>query len=102
MKLPILLGAALVTVTSAPHRQSSPKAAVDELLAVDREHARKALELNVVDAIGGMIDDNVTMSAAGVFRHGRSDALAQLRSAPENLTGHLEWSPVRGGISADG
>lgn len=103
MKPPILLlGAALVTVTSAPHRQSSPKAAVDQLLAVDREHAIKARQLNVVDAIGGMIDDNVTMSAAGVFRHGRSDALAQLRSAPENLTGHLEWSPVRGGISADG
>jgi ketosteroid isomerase-like protein len=49
-----------------------------------------------------MFADDVVMSAAGVLRNGREDALAQLRSAPENLNGHLEWAPVRGGISDDG
>ena len=94
----IALGGAIgLTAQSTGQRR-----AVDELLATDRAHAKKALTLNVVDAIGGMIDDNVTMSAARAFRSGRSDALAQLRSVPENLTGHLEWSPVRVGISADG
>ena len=95
----LLILGALVTIGGT---QASPKSAVDELLAAAREHAKKALKLNDVDAIGAMIDDHVTMSAAGAFRYGRSDALAQLRSAPENLTGHLEWSPIRGGISADG
>lgn len=76
--------------------------AVDALIAADRDHAKRSQKLNVVEALDGMFADDIVMSAAGVFRHGRSDALAQLRSAPENLTGRMEWSPVRGGVSADG
>lgn len=98
----LLLGAALITFGGAPHTQASPTSAVDELLAVDREHSKKAQKVNVVDALGGMFADDVVMNAAGALHKGRDAALTQLRSVPENLTGRLEWSPVRGGISADG
>ncbi len=88
--------------TSCDAQSVDPRRAVDELLTVDREHAKRAQKANIVDALAGMFADDVVMSAAGVFRNGREDALAQLRSAPENLNGRLEWAPVRGGISADG
>lgn len=93
---------ALGVATGIAAQSTDQRRAVDELLAADRGHAKAARGLNAVDAIGGMIDDNVIVSAAGAFRYGRNDALAQLRSVPENLTGRLDWSPVRGGISADG
>jgi ketosteroid isomerase-like protein len=49
-----------------------------------------------------MFADDAVLSAMGAFHHGRDAALNALRNVPENQTGRLEWSPVRGGISADG
>ena len=80
----------------------TPRHAVDELLAIDREHASGAQRRNVIDALGDMFADDVVMSAMGAFHVGREAALAQLRSVPENPSGRLEWAPLRGGISADG
>lgn len=99
---PILIAAGLLCGLAGARTQSTTAQAVDELLAVDREHARAAPGLNVVDALAGMFADDVVMSAMGAFHIGRETALAQLRSVPENLNGRLEWAPVRGGISADG
>jgi ketosteroid isomerase-like protein len=101
----ILLAAsiALTTGATAADAQSAAlRRAVDELLEVDREHANRAQRANVVDALAGMFADDVVMSAVGTFHAGREAALTQLRSVPENLTGRLEWSPVRGGVSGDG
>lgn len=103
--LPTRLATAIllaIATSSSPAQSTDAQQAVDALIAVDHDHAIRAQKLNVVEALDGMFADDVVMSAAGVFRHGRADAIDQLRSAPENLTGRLEWSPVRGGISADG
>lgn len=75
---------------------------VEDLINADREHARRAVLVSVVDALGSMFADDVVLSAYGAFHNGRDSALARLRVEPENLTGRLEWAPVRGGISADG
>lgn len=80
----------------------SPQKLVDELLSVDRDHAKRAQRLNVVDALGGMFADDVALNAMGAFHVGREAALARLRGVPENVTGRLEWAPIRGAISADG
>ena len=80
----------------------SPQKLVDELLSVDRDHATRAQRLNVVDALGGMFADDVALNAMGAFHVGREAALARLRAVPENVTGRLEWAPIRGAISADG
>jgi hypothetical protein len=49
-----------------------------------------------------MFAADVVMSAMGAFHNSREAALMQLRSVPENLNGRLEWTPLRGGVSADG
>lgn len=94
----------LVTGRAVPGLAQSPdsRKAVDQLLAVDREHASRAQKLNVVEALGAMFADDVVFSAMGAFHNGREAALTSLRSVPENLNGRLEWAPVRGGISGDG
>jgi len=88
--------------SSSPAQTADAQRAVDALIAVDRDHAKRAKKVNVVDALGGMFADDVVLSAVGAFHFGRDAALAQLRGVPENVAGRLEWSPVRGGISADG
>ena len=103
--LPTSLAASILLAigsSSSPAQSTDAQRAVDALIAVDRDHARRAQRANVVDALGGMFADDVVLSAVGAFHFGREAALAQLRGVPENLTGRLEWSPVRGGISADG
>ena len=78
------------------------KLAVAEVISVDRDYARRAQHATVIDALGAMFADDVVLSANGAFHAGRDAALARLRAAPENLTGRVEWSPIRGGISGDG
>jgi hypothetical protein len=105
MKTPlsILSAAAFLTSPSAAPAQSmDPVRVVDELIAIDRDHGRRAERSNVVDALGGMFADDVVLSAMGAFHFGREAALARLRAVPENLSGRLEWAPIRGGISGDG
>ena len=95
--------AALVVAASPVAAQTvGAKGPITELLAADREHAKRAREVNVVDALGAMFADDVVLSAVGAFHFGRDAALTQLRGMPENVTGRLEWAPVRGGISGDG
>ena len=99
----VLSVAALVISSGAVQAQATdPRQAVDALLAVDREHAGRARSVNVVDALGGMFADDVALNAMGAFSFGREAALTRLRTVPENMTGRLEWAPIRGAISADG
>src|SRR5688572_15768497 len=101
--LSILSAAAFLTSPSAAPAQSmDPVRVVDELIAIDRDHGRRAERSNVVDSLGGMFADDVVLSAMGAFHFGREAALARLRAVPENLSGRLEWAPIRGGISGDG
>ena len=96
------MAALLIASGTANAQATDLRKAVDELLAVDRDHAKRARNTNVVDAFGGMFADDVFLSAYGAFHPGRDSALSRLRAVPENLTARVEWSPIRGGISGDG
>lgn len=102
MTIPSFTIAAGLALTLVGRPQSDPRRAMDELLDADRRHAAAASKLNVADALSALLADDVILSAAGAFHRGRDAAIAQLRSIPENLTAHVAWAPVRGGISADG
>jgi hypothetical protein len=100
---PLLSIAALLTVSSALHAQAADsRKAVDELLATDRNHAQRARTANVVDALGGMFADDAILIAYGSIHPGRDSSVARLRAVPENMTGRIEWIPIRGGVSGDG
>lgn len=98
----LLVPALVLACGSTDEPMADPNTLMDQLLAADRAYASAAASLNVVDAIGAQLAPDVYMPAVGVLRIGRDSALAQLNSVPDNLTARLEWSPVGGGLSADG
>lgn len=58
---------------------------------------------NVVDGLTAMFADDMWMpTPAATFARTPAAAAEVLRGNPANLTAHVEWTPVRGGISADG
>jgi hypothetical protein len=74
------------------------------LLAADRAFAAAAPgKANVIDALTPMFTADVIMpTPGGKFAHGVDDAVAFLKTNADNTTAKAEWSPIRGGISADG
>ena len=91
-----------ILVTSQP-AATSPRAAVDELLAADRAFAEGAKGLNTADALAAMFADDVTAPAPGnVYVQGKAKVVEALKSNKDNLDSRAEWAPIRGGISADG
>lgn len=81
---------------------ASPSQAVEELLAADRAFGSAARSLNGVEALAATFDADVILPARASFANGKAAAVAVLRENPENAQSRLEWSPIRGGISADG
>ena len=91
MAIPVLLAAA-----------DSPKAAVDELLAADRAFSAASAKTDVVAGLSAMFADDVVMPVpSGQFAEGKGAATAALASNADNAKSRIEWTPVRGGISAD-
>ena len=91
LAIPVLLAAA-----------DSPKAAVDELLAVDRAFSAASTKTDVVAGLSAMFADDVVMPVpSGQFAEGKSAATAALASNADNAKSRIEWTPVRAGISAD-
>ena len=82
---------------------STPLAAVNELLQADRAYADAARGQSTADALAAMFAADVTTAAAGnVFVQGKAGAVEALRANKDNLDSRAEWTPIRGGISADG
>ena len=96
----ILCLAGLLTLQTAA---ATPSTAVDELLKADRTYADAAKRLSTADAIAAMFAEDVTAPAPGnVFVQGKARAVEALRTNKDNLDSRAEWTPIRGGISADG
>jgi hypothetical protein len=80
----------------------TPTTAVRELVAADRAFARASAGTNLVTGLTRMFAVDVVMLApTGVVR-GAREAEAVLRSNPDKPRSRAEWTPIRGGISADG
>lgn len=81
----------------------NPAQAVEELLRADRTYATSAASTNLVEGLGAMFDDSVAMFGGPAGRsQTRAEAVATLRTNAANLTSSATWTPIRGGISADG
>jgi ketosteroid isomerase-like protein len=93
-----VLAAALLLLAA-----TSPQSAVDELLAADRAFSAASAKTDLVSGLTAMFADDVVIPMPpGQFVDGRTAVAAALRANADNLTARTEWTPVRGGISADG
>ena len=86
----------------SPGTPSTPDAAVAALLDADREFSRQAAGTDLVTGISRMFDERIYLNARGAMHHGRAAAVEALRNTPDATTSRATWTPVRGGISADG
>ncbi|HVQ07918.1 MAG TPA: hypothetical protein VMS43_05745 [Allosphingosinicella sp.] len=82
------------------------QAELEQLLAADRAFAAAAARAaSAADGFAPMFDAEAVMplpgSASG-FATGRDAVIAALRDSPAFRAGSVSWSPIRGGISADG
>jgi hypothetical protein len=95
--------AAAVTWAAGPAAQpATPQSVVESLLQADRTFASGARTRTPQDAIVDMLSDAALMPLpTGAFARGKDAIRAALAANPDNLSGHLEWFPVRGGVSAD-
>jgi ketosteroid isomerase-like protein len=99
----LICGSSTQAVRSQSSAAQTPQQAVDELLAADRGFSKASAQTDVVSGLSAMFAPDVIMPVpGGQFARGAEAATAALRGNAANLTSHAEWTPVRGGISADG
>jgi ketosteroid isomerase-like protein len=95
-----LAGIALLAGAAQPR---TPAAAVEELLAADRAASAASARTTLVAGLTAMMAPDVIMPVPGRgFADGVEAVRAELARDTLNLRSRVEWSPIRGGISADG
>src|SRR5258705_8577090 len=97
--------ARLAEASEARRRQSSvsPQQAVDELLAADRAFSAASAKTDLVAGLSAMFADDVVIPMPpGQFVNGRAAVVEALKGNADNATSRTDWTPVRGGVSADG
>jgi ketosteroid isomerase-like protein len=93
---------ALAVVLSVVVLAQTPQSAVDELLAADRAFSASSSRTDLVNGLTAMFGDDVVIpSPPGQFVEGKPAVVAMLRANPDNARSRTEWTPVRGGVSAD-
>ena len=91
-----------VALPIASHAAATPQSALDELLAADRAFSAASARTDLVSGLSAMFaSDIVIPNPPGRFAEGRDAVVAALRANADNATSRAEWTPVRGGISAD-
>ena len=98
-----ILCALLVLTAPALAQPVDPKAVVQELIAADRAFSTVASKADD-PAIGlvAMFDKEVIVPSPKGHVSSRDAALALFRENPSYKAGRVSWTPIRGGISADG
>ncbi len=76
--------------------------AARELLAADRAFAKASADTDLVTGLTRMFAPDVVMLAPTGIVRGAAEAEATLRKNPGNPRSRVEWTPIRGGVSADG
>jgi hypothetical protein len=81
----------------------SPQDVVNELLAADRAASEASARTTVVPGLTAIFAQDVVMPSPGIgFAEGLAAATEALRANAANATASVDWTPVRGGVSADG
>jgi ketosteroid isomerase-like protein len=95
--------ALLFLAAPAAAKPADPKVAVNELLAADLTFSVEAAKAaDPVAGISAMLDRDVVMPSPKGNAVGWEAVSALFRDNPSYKEGIVSWSPVRGGISADG
>ncbi|HMB79393.1 MAG TPA: DUF4440 domain-containing protein [Vicinamibacterales bacterium] len=82
---------------------ATPQSAMDELLAADRAFSAASAKTDVVTGLSPMFAADVVIpNPPGQFVEGKAAVVALLRANPDNARSQTEWTPARGGVSADG
>ena len=82
---------------------TTPATAVEELLRADRGFAAEGAGKDAITALTAMFASDIIAGVpGGKFVNDRTGLVEALKSNPDNATSRLEWSPIRGGVSADG
>jgi ketosteroid isomerase-like protein len=82
---------------------AQPKTVADELLAADAAASAASAKTTVIPGLTAMFAQDVIMQAPVVgFARGVAAATEALKANPDNLTGKVDWTPVRAGVSGDG
>ena len=98
-----ILIAFLLLASPAAAAPADPRQAVEELIAADRAFSAGAAKVdNPIVGIAAMFDEEVTMPSPKGHAVGRDAVLALFLENPSYKEGKVSWTPVRGGISADG
>ena len=92
------LAPAIAKAADAPAHQ----AVVDELLGADRAFSEASAKVELVDGLAAMFDADTVMPVPGGFARGKDAIVAALKTNPANAGSRAAWTPIRGGISADG
>jgi len=96
-------GAACVSPRREPSPRATPESVVNELLAADREFAASSARTDLASGLVAMFAEDVTMPLpGGAMAESASQAGDALRANPDNAGARIEWTAIRGGISADG
>ncbi|MBL8300134.1 MAG: nuclear transport factor 2 family protein [Rhodanobacteraceae bacterium] len=96
-----LLGTAAQAAPSAADAEA--QAAVDGLLAADRGFAQASATTDPVAGLSAMFANDIVMPVpGGRFARGIAEVRDYLRSTPDYQKSRIEWTPIRGGVSADG
>jgi ketosteroid isomerase-like protein len=98
-----LLFTATEELALAQSDQTSPQSVVDQLLAADRAFAKASASTDVISGLSAMFANDVVMPVpGGKFAQGKTNVIEALKGNPDNASSRADWTPVRGGVSADG
>lgn len=102
LALAVVPASVVTTPVLAAPATASAQSVMDELLATDRAYSAKAGS-GMIDAFAAMFDaDLIIPQPGGKFLRGRDAAVAAIKGVPGNADARASWTPVRGGLSADG
>lgn len=95
----------LIALGALPALASAQKAEVESLLAADHAFPVAASATDVVSGLTPMFAKKVIMPVPGPapkFAEGVDQVVDVLKANPANAGAKLQWTPIRGGVSADG
>src|SRR5260221_3739487 len=91
-----------ILVLVASMLAATPQSAVDDLLAADRAFSAASAKTDLVTGLTAMFADEVLIpNPPGQWAQGKTAVVAMLRANADNAGSRTEWTPLRGGVSAD-
>lgn len=95
---------AVLAMATVPALAFAQQKEVDALLAADRAYSTASAKVDIISGLTPMFSAKVIMPVPGAaprFAEGIDQVVAALKANPANTGARLEWTPIRGGISAD-